>query len=426
MLIRRNHNVVNFNQTKSKTTLFISLSIILIISSSIITLTKADSVDDRLQSMSSAELAALEKDLRAQVEQHNREVVDMTTETDRLKKEQEIVDEEAARLVGAKQWELNEKARREKELEAAKEDVLAKQESIAKMSAEVANLKDHIGSLDLRLQELNHEKDISERKMKDPSLGDVFESKSHKWSKVTKQVYQKTLDDIVPVLSDMSESAKGLRRRVSKTSKILELLVSLIIYGFVVFSAFAIYRVYSKVRGNLTIGRLLFIGDSFCACFWTMMLICFMILFEDPLYIVKQRSPAFFFVFQLIACFSYVNFVLLRVIVLASKMTLGALGETLAVVVVGHHYYIRVWQPSMLDRPFRGTFFYYFCYAWLFAAFAYNRVQEFAPLKQLRGPKLPFHIWLSVLVARFTRGSVPDGDIESTPYAAEGEDGHEH
>lgn len=155
------------------------------------------------------------------------------------------------------------------------------------------------------------------------------------------------------------------------------------------------------------------------------MLLCFLILFDDPLYVMKQRSPTPFFVFQLIACFSYVNFVLLRVLVLASKMTLGALGETLAVVVVGHHYYVRVWQPAILDLPFRGTFFYYFCYAWLFSAFAYNRIQEFAPLKQLRGPKLPPLMWLRVLFARFTTSSVPDGDIENSAYDSEDDESHE-
>lgn len=387
---------------------------------------RADSVDDRLQKMSTVELAKLERDLRNQVEQHDNDLAGMKVDTERLKKEQKIVDDEADRLLGAKQWELSQKMRREKELEAAKEDVLAKQDSISKMSAEVSNLKDHIDTLEARLRELNHEKDSTEKRFKHPSLADVIESRSHHWGNVTRHVYQKTMTEVIPAFNDMTETAINMRRRVSRRSKLLEVFVSLIIYGFVIMSMAACYRMYSKVRGKLTIARMLFIGDAFCACFWTVMLVCFMILFEDPLFIMRQRSPSFFFVFQLIACFSYVNFVLLRVLVLASKMTLGALGETLAVVVVGHHYYVRVWQPSMMDRPFRGTFFYYFCYAWLFSAFAYNRVQEFAPLKQLRGPRLPFHIWLSVLFARFTNRNVPDGDIESTPYANDEEDSHEH
>lgn len=401
------------------------LPVLILLATSTLVCVRADTVDERLQHMSSAELAMLEKELRSQVDQHNNELESMRLETERLKKEQKVVDEEAAKLVGDKQYELQEKAKREKELEAAKQDVLEKQESISKMSSEVANLKEHIGELDKRLEVLRKDKDTTENRFKHPSLTDVLEARSQGMSNVTKNVYQKTLQEVVPMVSEMTGSIRDMRKKVSRTSKFLEVFVSLVIYAFIIAAIIAIYTIYNKVKGKLTIGRLLFLGDAFCGCFWTVMLICFMILFEDPLYTMKQRLPALFFVFQLVACFSYVNFVLLRVLVLASKMTLGALGETLAVVVVGHHYYVRVWQPSMLDRPFRGTFFYYFCYAWLFAAFAYNRVQEFAPLKQLRGPKLPFFVWISVLYARFTKGNVPDGDIESSPYDEDDEDEHE-
>lgn len=388
----------------------------------------AASVDEQLQSMSSADLAALEKTLRSEVDQHDKELHDMKEETGRLKKQQKDLDEQSDKLAGAKNWEMNEKARKEKELDEAKDNVMAKQDSISKMSVEVAHLKEQIESLKSRLKQLNVEKDSSERRFQDPKLVDIIDSRSYRWSNVTRNVYEKTLNSIVPAISEMTETARSYRRRVSKTSKFLELLASLIIYSFIVGAAIVSYRIYTKIRGNLTISRLLFLGDSFCACFWAVMLVCFTILFDDPLYVMKERSPMFFFVCQLVACFSYVNFVLLRVLVLASKMTLGALGETLAVVIVGHHYYVRVWQPAILDKPFRGTFFYYLCYAWLFSAFAYNRIQELAPLKQLRGPKLPPYVWLNVLLARFTRTNVPDGDIESTPYrSASGDDeGHEH
>lgn len=405
--------------------LFVRLLCFIVVAFVAIYTAVAATVDEELQSMSSAELASLEKTLRRQVDEHDSELATLKAETERLKKEQKLVDEEAEKLAGAKQWEINEKEKRDKELEEAKQDVLSKQESIEKMTVDVTNLKEQIISLQSRLQELNHEKNTSEKRFRDPSLSDVLDSRSHRWSNVTRNLYQKTMSEVVPAISDMTETARSVRRRVSRTSKFLELLVSLIIYSFVIFIVIILYRIYTKVRGKLTIGRLLFLGDACCACFWTVMLICFTILFDDPLFVMKERSPILFFIFQLIACFSYVSFVLLRVLVLASKMTFGALGETLAVVVVGHHYYVRVWQPSILDKPFRGTFFYYVCYAWLFAAFAYNRIQEFAPLKQLRGPKLPPQVWLSVLFARFTRSNVPDGDIENRSYGDHDEDDHE-
>lgn len=385
--------------------------------------TANDSVDDQLQSMSSAELAKLERTLKSQVDEHDAELAVMRKDTERLKEEQKLIDEEAERLQGAKKWEMEEKLNREKELESAKEDVLRKQESISKMSVMVGELKDQIERLEKRLEELNREKDSTERRYQDPSLVDVLDSRAQNWGSVTRNVYNKTMNDVMPVLSDMTETARSYRRNISRTSRALEFGVSLLMYTFVIGAFLVTYRIYNKVRGKLTISRLLFLGDAFCACFWGIMLLGFCVLFDDPLYVMKQNAPTPFFVFQLLACFTYVNFVLLRVLVLASNMTLGALGETLAVVVVGHHYYVRVWQPAILDKPFRGTFFYYFCYAWLFSAFAYNRIQEFAPLKQLRGPKLPPLMWLKVIFARFTARGVPDGDIESSPYPGTGEGG---
>ena len=377
--------------------------------------------------MTSAELAKLEKTLRLEVEEHDKELAEMRKDTDRLKGEQLAIDQESERLQGAKKWEEREKEKREKELEEAKNDVQLKQQSIQKMSEQVLQLKTQIGELEKRLKSLNEEKYSTERKLQKPGIVEVLDSRSQNWGNVTRQLYNKTKTDVLPAFNDITEKARSYRRQVSRTSRFLEVVASICIYLFVIGAAFATYRIYTKVRGKLTISRLLFLGDAFCAGFWLVMLLCFMVLFNDPLLVMKQSAPVPFFVFQLVACFSYVNFVLLRVLVLASKMTLGALGETLAVVVVGHHYYVRVWQPAILDKPFQGTFFYYFCYAWLFSAFAFNRIQEFAPLKQLRGNRLPTSTWLRVLFARFTNRSIPDGDIENTPFieSDDEDEGHE-
>lgn len=395
----------------------------------LVALVRAESVDDQLQSMSSAELAKLEKTLRMEVEQHDKDLVVMREDTDRLKTEQSQIDQEAERLQGAKEWEQKEKEKREEELKQAKNDVQLKQDSISRMSTQVSELRSQISELEMRLKRLSDDKYSTEKKYDNPSIADVLESRSQGWGNVSRNVFNKTMTDVVPAFNKLKENAQSYRRQVSSSSKVLEIVASVFIYSFVIVAAIATYRIYNKVRGKLTVSRLLFLGDAFCASFWALMLVCFMILFNDPLLIMKQSAPVPFFVFQLVACFSYVNFVLLRVLVLASKMTLGSLGETLAVVVVGHHYYVRVWQPAILDEPFRGTFFYYFCYAWLFSAFAFNRIQEFAPLKQLRGKELPTRTWLRVLFARFTNRSIPDGDIESdiegTPFIESDDEDHE-
>ena len=134
------------------------------------------------------------------------------------------------------------------------------------------------------------------------------------------------------------------------------------------------------------------------------MLACFAILWTDPLHVLQHRTPVVFFVFQLSAFACYAFYVFLRVVVLAVKMTPGSLGELLSVIVAGHHYYVRVWQPSITDSYFQGTLFYYFCYAWLFAAFAYNRVQEFTPVTKQRGVSIGLLTWLQALYVRFIGG----------------------
>lgn len=391
-----------------------SLACVLIIAC--IVLTPAFGEGQDLQSLSSAQLAEVERATLADVQESEKRLASLKAETDTLRAEERSITEQADKLQGAKNWEEEEKRKKEKELDEAKQDVQLKQENIARTSQRVNELKDRIAKLQSLLRNLSAEKDVTARRFQKPSLKDVFDSRSQQWGDVSRNVYNKTLTNLIPVFSEMSATARQYKNRVSNTSPILGFLASILLYSFLIGAAFTIHKIYSKVRGHLTISRLLFLGDAFCACFWFLMLLCFCFLWTDPLIVIQGRSPRIFFVFQLVACISYVNFVLLRVLVLASKMTLTALGETLSVVVVGHHYYVRVWQPAMLDRPFHGTFFYYFCYAWLFSAFAFNRVQEFAPLKQLRGPRLPPLMWLRVLFARFTAKGVPDGDIESRHF----------
>jgi FtsZ-binding cell division protein ZapB len=370
-----------------------------------------DQVD--LSSMTAAELAELEAVLQGEVADSDRALQALRADTKQLREEQEAIDRDAAQLGEAREVEARRKAERDQELEQAKADVQAKQASIARMSVRVTELKEQIAALEGKLHELAREKDETERRYNDPSLADVLDSRAAQWGSVPRNVYNKTMHDIVPALSGLSEYASQYRRQVSDASRALELFASLLVYGFVCFSVVATYKVYARVRGNLTVDRILFLGDAFCAAFWTVILVCFMFLFDDPLRVIQLRSPKLFFAFQLSAISSYAAYVLLRVLVLASHMSLHALGEVLAVIVVGQHYYVRVWQPAILDQKFSGTFFYYLCYAWLFAGLAFLRVDNWSPLKQLKGHRLPAVASLRIFYARMTGRSIPDGDLQA-------------
>lgn len=377
-----------------------------------VVLAEAPETDD-LSSLTADELAQLEERLKREVTETDASLAALRADTESLRKEQQAIDEEAEKLMGTKTWEAQKKEKRDKELEQAKAEVHAKQSSISATSLRIAELKSQIKTLEGKLVDLAKEKQLTEKRYEEPSLIDVLDSRAVKWGSVPRNIYNKTMRDIVPTFSELSRTADEYRHRVSRTSRGLELLASLLVYGFVIGAVYIVYKMYAKVRGNLTVDRLLFLGDAFCTCFWTVVLICFLFLFDDPLRTIQQRSPVAFFVFQLWAIVSYVSFVLLRVLVLASKMTLLAFGETLAVIIVGQHYYVRVWQPAILDQSFHVTFYYYACYAWLFGALAYSRIEQFSPLKQLRGPKISLLDSLRVLLARFTRRRIPDGDIDN-------------
>lgn len=375
--------------------------------------------------MSSAELAKLEEATLGDVRKSEEELGSLRSEISILKQRQLTITEEQERTQGALQWEENEKKKRDAELQDAHNALNQKHEDIKKMADRVKDLKGQIVTLQDHLANLTKQNDKSVRRAMKPSLGEVIDARADGWNEVSKSVYKKTKTYVSNGVSGAARFSEAYRNKVA-SSPTLDLLATLLIYGFFVLGAFAVQKVYTKVRGQLTIERLLFLGDAFCAGFWAVMLLCFCFLWMDPLVAVQARSPTIFFFFQLSALICYVNFVLLRVLLLASKLSLSALGETLSVVVVGHHYYVRVWQPAMLDQPIHGTFFYYFCYCWLFVAFAYNRLNEFAPLKQLRGEKLPPLMALKVLLKRFTAEGVPDGDLESRPFVDIGSDDDDH
>lgn len=383
-----------------------------------------ESADD-LQKMSSAQLTALEAETKSKVAETNTKLKELRAQTATLKLESDSISEDANKAQGAKDWETEEKHKREEELKQVKLDVESKQRNMEKLQDHVNSLKSRIDELKVSLQNLTHLKESVSKRNDAPSLLDVMDVKSESWYPLTRNVYKKTRDGVLPTLSSVSGATEAYRKRVS-SSPILDLLASILLYGFFIGGIFASHRVYMRVRGQFTVARLLFLGDLFFATFWTLMLVCYCFLWTDPLVAIQSRSPNLFFFFQLGALIIYVNFVLLRVLLLASTLSLSALGETLAVVVVGHHYYIRVFSPTIMDQAIHGTLFYYVCYAWLFGAFCSARASEFAPLKQLRGPKLPPIAAARIFFARIFSNRAPDGDLESRPFIEGAEDGHEH
>jgi hypothetical protein len=369
--------------------------------------------DPAANALSTTELEELEKSLMQELAEKDRELRELKTTTTALRDEQEQIDTEAKQQQEEEMKEKIAKEKHEKELESVQKGIQEKQAAIGKMTIHVAQLGEHISKLERTLETLQSERLIVERRLKAPSLLDVLDTKSQNWSSVPRHVYFKAVHDVAPAISEITAVAMEYRHRVRHSSPMLEICVSFILYGFVVGSIYALSKIYSKVRGNFTIDRLLFLGDSICATFWALVVFCFLVLWRDPIEMMQSRSPVLFFMFQIAAMCGYTCYVLLRVLVLGTDMTLTALGEALAVIVVGQHYYIRIWQPAIFDEAPRGSLFYYVCYIWLFASFARCRVNQFHPLRQLRGSKLSTFTSLRIMLSRFSHSKVPDGDLET-------------
>lgn len=371
----------------------------------------AAAVDD-LSAQSTEQLLALQADLKSKIAVADATVATLKTSTADLRKQQAQLTDEADQLLGAAEWEKSEYSAREKELADAKADVFAKQAAMTEMLAKVEALKGQIGSLQSTLGVLERERSATEARYAAPTLANVLDHKAAQWGSVSRGVYNKTMTNIVPAFNSASEQASELRQRINRSSRGGAIAASVLVYGFALLSVAGCLRVWKRVRGNLTVARLLFVGDAFCAAFWGVVLVLYVGLGADPLLVLHERTPGLFFVFQLASLCGYVGYVLLRVVVLAAHLTLSALGELLSVIIVGHHFYIRIFTPAVTDAYVHGSAVYYVCYGWLFAAFAYSRVHEWAPLRQVRGEKLGALTSLRVAWRRFTRSSIPEGEVD--------------
>lgn len=372
----------------------------------------AAAASDDLSAQSTEQLLALQEDLKGKIAVADETVENLKTSTADLRKQQAQLTDEADQLLGAAEWEKTEYSAREKELADAKADVLAKQAAMTEMLAKVEALKGQIGSLQSTLGVLEKERSATEARYAAPTLANVLDHKAAQWGSVSRGVYNKTMTNIVPAFNSASEQASELRQRINRSSRGGAIAASILVYGFALLSLAGCLRVWKRVRGNLTVARLLFVGDAFCAAFWGVVLVVYVGLGADPLLVLHERTPGLFFVFQLASLCGYVGYVLLRVVVLAAHLTLSALGELLSVIIVGHHFYIRIFTPAVTDAYVHGSAVYYVCYGWLFAAFAYSRIHEWAPLRQVRGEKLGGLTSLRVAWRRFTRSSIPDGEVD--------------
>eukprot|EP00190_Bangiopsis_sp_CCMP1999_P004569 CAMPEP_0198734912 /NCGR_PEP_ID=MMETSP1475-20131203/55955_1 /TAXON_ID= ORGANISM="Unidentified sp., Strain CCMP1999" /NCGR_SAMPLE_ID=MMETSP1475 /ASSEMBLY_ACC=CAM_ASM_001111 /LENGTH=406 /DNA_ID=CAMNT_0044498477 /DNA_START=76 /DNA_END=1292 /DNA_ORIENTATION=+ len=353
------------------------------------------------------QMSSISSELSENVHNLDRLLADIKSQVDEMEIEVAGVDGEmesrrAMRQNGAHRKEL---------LRQLNEQVAAKQRLRDEGKEAVEDVRQKADALRNILDELEKETEKVEEVYTNPTLSDLLDKKSEEWSPVTRTLYTKTKRNILPSVWSLSSEMRSYQNSIRQKSRLLGLFAAFLMYGFNVTSIFVLFYVYKRLSGQMSVSKLIFMGDTFCCCFWLMTLLCYTFLWTDPLYVIKQRNQSLFFFSQLFGGIVYMLYVFLRVIVLADALSLGPFGELSSVIIVGHHIYVRIWQPALTDNPFHGSFFHYLCYAWLFSTFTYRGIAEFSPLKQLRGPRLGFITWLRVVYKRFTLSRIPNGDL---------------
>eukprot|EP00180_Rhodochaete_pulchella_P001086 Plantae.Rhodophyta-Rhodochaete_pulchella.ctg19012.p1 GENE.Plantae.Rhodophyta-Rhodochaete_pulchella.ctg19012~~Plantae.Rhodophyta-Rhodochaete_pulchella.ctg19012.p1 ORF type:complete len:314 (-),score=56.27 Plantae.Rhodophyta-Rhodochaete_pulchella.ctg19012:159-1043(-) len=290
------------------------------------------------------------------------------------------------------------------------------------MEVHVHELRKEVDLLTEKLAEVQQDKKIKERRYYEPTIVDLVEDNAKGWGSVPRTVVDRTVHDVVP-------AAKRVKDRVftykKGTSPLTRRLVSIAVYAFLLGSVVLMRRVVIRIRGRLTVPRVLFLSDTFCACLWSFLSFTYLLIKKDPLVVTMKFNDTLFFVIQLAALVLYVAYVLLRVVVLAAKMTFPALGELLGVIIVGHHYYVYIWLPAVEEEAFQGNVFYYACYSWFFYALGMARISSFSDpdVVRTKGAPLwtPLGLWERakqiVAITSTPRGSssVEQVDEEGAP-----------
>ncbi|KAA8499546.1 hypothetical protein FVE85_7131 [Porphyridium purpureum] len=300
------------------------------------------------------------------------------------------------------------------ELAKLNQEVVTMEKELGGLSTSVEDLEVELSTITQNLVEIEKENEEFRQRASEPLLIDVLDNSVANWGDTSRGVLRKAVKDVIPAVEDLGKTASAYRVQMTKMSRIVALAASVFLYSFTALFVYFVYTVYRKTRGRFTLSRMLFLGDLFCTLFWAIILVLYVLLLTDPMFVMQKRSPVAFFLFQIAAMGSYVVYAYLRVIAFADNMGWTNLGELLAVVVIGHHYYLRVWLPSMSDVYNENSYWmFYACYMWLFGAFMYSRVQAFAPLKQLRGQKLDMITWFRILKKRFWEDERDLDDVET-------------
>uniref|UniRef100_A0A7S2ZJL7 Uncharacterized protein n=1 Tax=Rhodosorus marinus TaxID=101924 RepID=A0A7S2ZJL7_9RHOD len=319
----------------------------------------SDGVED-LGNQSVEELNRLGADLDEKTAQIELDLVELEKEYAEMAQNETKIETDLDRATKLKDQEKNERVGMEEQLKKAKREVQDKKDTISKLSARISEIQRQEKSLHEKMASLLDITKTAVRNISDPSFALVLENNANEWGDLPRSMFARTQRVMGSGVLSLPFHTK-LHAKLSPTMNVL--LTAFMLYGGILGFLFVTYRLYAQLQGRLTIARILFIADLLIGAFWLSCALLRIVSRRDPLYIFNERYENAFFIFQAMALVFYICYVLIRVLILAARLTIAALLELLSVIIIGNHYYVFVWLPLMVGMPLTATSWTYFAYS---------------------------------------------------------------
>eukprot|EP00184_Porphyridium_aerugineum_P007527 CAMPEP_0184696848 /NCGR_PEP_ID=MMETSP0313-20130426/4014_1 /TAXON_ID=2792 /ORGANISM="Porphyridium aerugineum, Strain SAG 1380-2" /LENGTH=589 /DNA_ID=CAMNT_0027155563 /DNA_START=138 /DNA_END=1907 /DNA_ORIENTATION=- len=356
---------------------------------------KTQSVVDDIQSLSESEIHQLKLQMQAEEVLLERDIESLNKEIEDLKSTHSVLDESDKTLLTTQGENSERRKVIEAELMAAKRSMEENEEKMKAMVTQLERLGAEVASMEFELgnQENKTEKTRSlSMEAQEVSLKSWVKVTASQISGVKSAAMRSIMRLLIPSMDSVLDQVDMLQREMAHVPGPLIFIVQLVMYSFFAFSVYYSFFAIRKLRSKflLNINKLIVVGDICSAVFWLLVLACYVMLgMVDPFQALASSSNTrLFLLFQLSWLWWYIAYVMLRVVNASKVMEMGAVGEVISVIIVGHHHYVESWAPLMT-----GTYnihrhsklrrlFFYVCYAWLFCAYSFFRIHTMVNKKR--------------------------------------------
>lgn len=336
-----------------------------------------DHTDEQLRQMNTESLLHIEGDLRRQNELVDKHVASLHGRIAKAEKEREAEEKKVRSLRTGLDYEKRQSAAKKKMLEDAKTELQDKRAQMEKLKMHADFVRREIVAMEGKLHSLHRNKEEVEQRFENPTIMDVIVTKADAMGTTSHNVLNKTMSTLLmPGFLRGRKEALHLRHHIRSSSRYAALMTTLAIYAFLVYMAALVYNSYWRIRGRMTLSRALYIADLCFASYWAFISLAYLLLMNDPLVVMRTYHESVFVALQLGTAVVTAWYIFLRLFVIAATLKGVDLLELVCALFAIHHYYQRVWAPSLSDEPFNPGSTAYILYCMVYLAIAARRARS--------------------------------------------------